>query len=65
MKDLETASRTGFVDHRFPNALGFENEFNGFADRAVASESFRGVVRRGFYLGDSIAHSNSEASAEH
>jgi hypothetical protein len=52
---LEIASRTGFIDHWFPDAFGFENEFNGFADRAVAGEGFRNVVGGLFYLGDGIA----------
>jgi len=28
----------GFVDDRFPQAFGFENDFDGSADRAVAGE---------------------------
>ncbi len=59
------ASRTGFIDHRFPDAFGFENEFNGFADGAVACMSFRRVVRGVFDLRDGVAHSNGEASAVH
>src|SRR6266849_1480348 len=59
------ASRTRFVDHRSPDAFGFENEFNGFADRAAAGEGFRGVVRGFLYLGDGIAHGNGEAGTTH
>jgi len=60
-----TASRASFVDHRFPDAFGFENKFNGFADRSVASEGFRNIMRGLFYLGDGIAHSNGQSSATH
>ena len=63
--DWKFVSRAGFIDHCFPDAFGFENEFNGFADRAVAGESFRNVVGGLFYLGDGIAHGNGEASAAH
>src|ERR1019366_8333270 len=59
------ASRTGFVDHRFPDSVGFENEFHSFADGAVACMSFRRVVRGVFDLRDGVAHSNGEASAVH
>ena len=58
-------SRTRFVDHRFPDALGFENQFNGFADRAVAGEGSRDVMRSLFHLGDRIAHGNGEAATVH
>src|SRR5712691_266900 len=58
-------SRTGFVDHRFPNAFGFENEFNRLADRAMTGERFRCVVRRLFNLRNRIAHRNGKASAAH
>jgi hypothetical protein len=61
---LSQGSLAGFVDHCFPDTFGFENEINGFADRSLASESLRNVMRGLFYLGDGIAHSNGEASAE-
>ena len=54
-----------FVDHRFPDAFGFEHQFNGFADRAVPCESFRCIVRGVFYLGDGIAHRDGQAGAPH
>src|SRR5262249_17299119 len=64
-KRLVTASRTGFVNHRFPDSFGFENEFNGFTDRSPAGKRFRNVMRGPFYFGDGIANSNSEASPPH
>jgi len=39
--------------------------FDGFADRAVAGERFRRVVRDRFCLGHGIAHGNGEASTAH
>ena len=60
-----SASGAGFVDHRFPDAFGLENEFYGFADCAVSGDGFRGVVCRTFNFGDRIAHGHGEAGAEH
>ena len=48
---------------RFPDAFGLENEFNGFADRVVASLGPRRVVRGVFYLLNGIAHGHGEARA--
>jgi len=49
-----SASRTRFIDHRFPDTFGFENEFHGFADRAVTAAGARSVVRGLFHLRGSI-----------
>src|SRR5208337_3467403 len=51
-----SASRTRFIDHRFPDTFGFENEFNGFADRTVAATGARSVVCGLFHLRHSITH---------
>jgi hypothetical protein len=53
-----TALRTRFIDHRFPDTFGLENEFNGFTDRAVTTAGARRVVRGLFYLRGSITHGN-------
>ena len=45
--------------------FGFENEFNGFGDRAVARWRFRCVVRCLFNFRNCVAHRNGEASAAH
>ena len=43
-------SRARFVDDYFPHVFRWENEFNGFADRAVAAEGLRCVMRSLFGL---------------
>jgi hypothetical protein len=35
--ERQAFSRACFIDHRFPDAFGFQDEFNGFADRSVTS----------------------------
>ncbi len=62
---LGTPSRTSFVDHRLPDAFGFKNEFNRFADGTVASEGFRCVVRSAFHFRNRITYGDSEAGAAH
>jgi len=49
----------------FHMLLDLRTSFDGFADRAVAGERFRRVVRDLFYLGHAIAHGNGEASTAH
>lgn|GEM_PF-4390008 len=61
----ETSSSKRFVDHHFPDAFGFENQFNGLADRAVSREGFRCIVSGVFYLGNGIAHRDGQARAPH
>jgi len=48
-----------------PDTFGFENEFNGFADRAVAAEGARSVVRGLFHLRGSITHGHGKANTAH
>jgi hypothetical protein len=64
-EDWAFRSSPRFVDHFFPDAFGFENEFNGFADRAPPGERLRSVVRGFFYLGDGICNGDGEAGATH
>ena len=55
------ASGAGFVDHFFPDAFGFEDEFDELASGAFAAIGFGGVVggaadfRRGVVDGDGEA----------
>jgi hypothetical protein len=55
----------GFIDHRFPNALRFENEFDDLPNGAVAGGRFRRIVRCFLDLRDRIAHRDREARTAH
>lgn len=63
--DLRFSSCSCFDGHGFPNPLRFENEFDRFADCAVARECFRRVVRGCFHLGDGVADGDGKANAAH
>src|SRR5579862_8832996 len=59
------SSCTGFIDQCFPDAFRFENQFNGFTNRAVAGERLRRIVGNFPYLRDSVSHCNREAGPAH
>jgi hypothetical protein len=45
-----------FIDHFFPDALRFQDKFNGFANGAVTRERSRREMRDLFHFRDGIAH---------
>src|SRR5690242_19023266 len=57
--------RARFVDHLFPDALGFENQLDQFARGSFAAGSLGSVIRRAFHLRRGVAHGNSEPDAAH
>lgn len=61
----DPASRARFVDHRFPNAFRFENEFHRLADRTTASPRLGDIVRYFFDLGNRIPHCHGQTRASH
>lgn len=56
-------SRDGEGDCLFPFALRLENQFDDFADRAIATANGSDVMRGAFYFRDSVADSDGEAGA--
>jgi len=58
-------SSSRFIDHLCPDALGLENELDGFADCAMPGEVLGNVVRGFFHFGDGIAYGNGEADTAH
>ena len=55
----------GFVDQFFPDAAGFEDDFDDFAGGAFAAEGCGDVVGDGFYFGDGVTDGYGEAYAAH
>ena len=58
-------SGSGFVDHLFPDALGFENEFDDFARGPFPAGSFGSVIGCAFHFRGSIGHGDGKADAAH
>jgi len=55
----------GFVDHLFPDAFGFEDEFNEFARGAFAAGPASCVVRDLFYFRRGVSDGDGKASELH
>src|SRR5258708_16754029 len=56
-------SGAGVVDEFVPDAFGFEDEFDGFADGALSGMGFGGIVRDFFYVGDGVTDCDGEADS--
>src|SRR2546427_10833605 len=58
-------SGAGFVNHFFPDAFGFEDEFDEFAGGAFAAIGFGGVVGGAGDFGGGVVHGDGQSNALH
>src|SRR5580704_3817345 len=61
----ESWSRSGFVDHFFPDAFGFQDEFHSLANGATSGDRSRGEMGRLLNFMHRIADSDCESDAPH